>query len=208
MMHRNGALVTALHCGCAESINARTFNLALFLFVSITLTNAALVDYRSANSSQTIPSAPVLKQGHERMPAVTYYYLQARKYAGFGSQTSEFAPPGSRWRGLTRSEWTRAGLCCGVFDILVKMKGGGTRVRLLAAISDSPRNKLQLAELIGIDWKAVDRHIERLLEFGLVNGYLTVGTSTIFCITDKGRRALTLACRGDGAAFAGCTDKE
>jgi len=47
------------------------------------------------------------------------------------------------------------------------MRGGPTRRRLLRLLAQ-PRNKLQLANEAGIDWKAVDRHIGRMLECSLV----------------------------------------
>ena len=54
-----------------------------------------------------------------------------------------------------------------VFRLLVSMKGGRTMVKLLESLR-SPKNKLQLAKELKMDWKAVDRHIEILLKHGLI----------------------------------------
>ena len=60
-------------------------------------------------------------------------------------------------RGKTRNRWTGSGMCAGVYELLVQMKGGPTRARLLALLAE-PKNKLQLANELGIDWKAVAKH--------------------------------------------------
>ena len=120
-------------------------------------------------------------------------YLHARKLGGaelaFGNLTE-----GRRiiWRGITRSEWINNGLCCGVFELLIKMKGGGTRRMLLKSLYE-PKNRLQLSNVIGIDWKAIDCHLSKLLEYSLAAEVMVVGTCKVYVITQKGRRALELA---------------
>src|SRR5262249_51892091 len=118
-------------------------------------------------------------------------YLQDRKFACSEISLSESCRNG--WKGANRSKWSESGLCAGVFELLVQMKGGLTRLLILDALCEKPRNKLQLAEQLAIDWKAIDRHVERLLEYNLVEAYITVGTCTMFAITEKGRHALALA---------------
>jgi hypothetical protein len=148
---------------------AKTMSIAVVLFTALTLTHAAFVDYRS---------------GSETKQPAQMQYLQTRK---FGTETVALGS----WRGDTRQKWTVSGMCCGVFDLLVRMKGGPTRIRLLRMLSE-PKNKLQLANGVGIDWKAVDRHVQRLLEFSLVDVVAVAGTCKIYLITEKGRRALAL----------------
>ena len=58
-----------------------------------------------------------------------------------------------------------------------------------------PKNKLQLSHELRIDWKAVDGHIAKLLQFNLVQEILTVGTCKVYSITQKGKRALELVDR-------------
>jgi predicted transcriptional regulator len=115
-------------------------------------------------------------------------YLQNRKFGVEMSLWLEREP----WRGQVRQEWIRNGVCCGAYEILVKMKGGPTRIKLLKLLAE-PRNKLQLANESGIDWKAVDRHVERMLQYGLVKVVAVAGTCTVYSITEKGTRALALA---------------
>lgn len=154
----------------------RAASVTIVLFTALTLTHAAFVDYRSTGGNDKSLS---------QMP-----YLQNRK---FGVETSLLSFERDSWRGQVRQKWTECGLCCGVYELLVRMKGGPTRARLLALLAEMPKNKLQLANESGIDWKAVDRHVERMLDFGLVQVVATAGTCTIYAITEKGVRALALS---------------
>jgi predicted transcriptional regulator len=153
---------------------ARAASVTIVLFTALTLTHAAFVDYRSTGGDKSLGQMP---------------YLQNRK---FGVETSSLSFERDSWRGQVRQKWTGCGMCCSVYELLVRMKGGPTRVRLLALLAAMPKNKLQLANESGIDWKAVDRHVERMLEFGLVQVVATAGTCTIYAITEKGARALAL----------------
>ena len=167
-------------------MTTKTVALAV-VFVSAILTHAAFVDYRSWNSSSRRLVAPASEAAVVQQDG----YLQERKYAA--TEISASGCHRGAWRGGTRSRWTESGLCNGVFESLVMMKGGLTRLLILGALAGQPRNKLQLAGQLRIDWKAVDRHVEKLLEYNLVQPYITVGTCTLFTITEKGKRALTLA---------------
>jgi predicted transcriptional regulator len=57
---------------------------------------------------------------------------------------------------------------------------------------DTPKNKLQLATAMGLDWKAVDKHVQVLERNGLIQATTTSGTATFYEITDKGKRLLQL----------------
>jgi predicted transcriptional regulator len=57
---------------------------------------------------------------------------------------------------------------------------------------DTPKNKLQLATAMGLDWKAVDKHVQVLERNGLIQTTTTSGTATFYEITDKGNRLLQL----------------
>lgn len=154
---------------------ARAASVTLVLFTALTLTHAAFVDYRSSGERTD--------KSLSQMP-----YLQNRK---FGVEMS-LSLEREQWRGQVRQDWIKNSVCCGAYEILMKMRGGPTRIRLLKLLAE-PRNKLQLANELGIDWKAVSRHMERLLEFGLVSIVTVVGTCTVYSITEKGTRALALA---------------
>ena len=71
------------------------------------------------------------------------------------------------------------------------MRGGPTRRRLLRLLAQ-PRNKLQLANEAGIDWKAVDRHIGRMLECSRVRVSAVAGTCIVYVLTEKDMRALAI----------------
>jgi predicted transcriptional regulator len=137
------------------------------------------MDLRTGNDSKSMPNQMI--------------YLQARKLAGavLSLDLGAYDRVGI-WRGRTKSRWTENGLCCGVFELLVKMKGGKTRKTLLRLLLE-PKNKLQLSRELDIDWKAVDSHVVKLLHYNLVGEIVTAGTCRIYSITEKGRRALELA---------------
>jgi len=47
-----------------------------------------------------------------------------------------------------------------------------------------------LATALGIDWKAVDKHVQVLEKNGLIQPTTTSGTTTFYEVTDKGKRLL------------------
>lgn len=55
---------------------------------------------------------------------------------------------------------------------------------------NSPKNKLQLATALGIDWKAVDKHVQVLEKNGLIHATSTNGTATFYEISDKGKNLM------------------
>jgi predicted transcriptional regulator len=93
------------------------------------------------------------------------------------------------WRGQIRSVWSRSRFSYDTFRLLVRMRGAQTRLKLMHSLNE-PKNKLQLATALGIDWKAVDKHVQVLEEKGLIHPTVTSGTATFYEITDKGKRAL------------------
>lgn len=173
----------------SAKMSTKRLSLALFLFTAITLTHASFVDYRSG-AAETQPQFRTMQDS--KIAANQMLYLQARKL-GVAEIILDIGASDKRdnWRGAIKSKWTESGLCCGVFELLVKMKGGRTRTMLLRSLL-KPMNKLQLSHELGIDWKAVDRHITKLLQFSLVSELVTVGTCRVYSITQKGRHALEL----------------
>lgn len=171
----------------SAKMSTKSLSLAVFLFTAITLTHAAFVDYRSG-AAETQPQFKTMQDN--KVAANQMLYLQARKMAG-AELVLDVGRSDRRgiWRGETRSRWTESGLCCGVFELLVRMKGGARRMALLKSLQ-APKNKLQLSHDLDIDWKAVDGHIAKLMQFNLVEEILVVGTCKVYSITQKGRRAL------------------
>jgi predicted transcriptional regulator len=93
------------------------------------------------------------------------------------------------WRGHVRSVWGQSRFSYDTFRLLVKMRGAQTRVKLMHSL-DSPKNKLQLATALGIDWKAVDKHVHVLEKNGLIEATSTSGTATFYEVTEKGKNLI------------------
>jgi hypothetical protein len=95
------------------------------------------------------------------------------------------------WRGRMKSRWTDLGFDSDVFGLFVRMKGAKTRIRLLDALS-VPKDRLQLAQELGLDWKAVDRHIEILDKYGFVHETVAYGKVRMYGLTSTGKLLLQL----------------
>lgn len=95
------------------------------------------------------------------------------------------------WRGKVRSDWSRQGYDYDTFRLVAKMRGSSTRVKLLNLI-DSPKNKLQLAKELQVDWKTIDNHIATLAKNKLVEEKVIVGAARYYVITENGRKILSL----------------
>jgi hypothetical protein len=72
------------------------------------------------------------------------------------------------WRGRTRIAWTETGFNKDVFHLLMKMKGGNSRLKVMNALDRRPKDRLQLSNELEMDWKTIDRHVKILSEYGLV----------------------------------------
>src|SRR6185503_11492071 len=172
--------------GSSAKMSTKSLSMAVFLFAAVTLTHAAFIDYRSG-AAEIQPQFRTMQDS--KIAENQMLYLQARKLACTELTLEARGPKNGFWRGLVRSRWTESGLCCGVFELLVRMKGGETRTNLLRSLLE-PKNKLQLSRELGIDWKAVDGHIAKLLQFALVQEVFMVGTCKVYSITQKGKHAL------------------
>lgn len=95
------------------------------------------------------------------------------------------------WRGRMRSRWTDFGFDADVFGLFVKMRGGKTRIRLLDAVS-LPKDRLQLAQELGLDWKGVDRHLMLMKKYGFVDDKVVYGKVRMYELTPLGVSLLKL----------------
>lgn len=93
------------------------------------------------------------------------------------------------WRGHVRSVWGQSRFSYDIFRLLVKMRGAQTRLKLMHSLNP-PKNKLQLATALRIDWKAVDKHVQVLEKNGLIHASSTSGTATFYEVTEKGKDLL------------------
>lgn len=116
----------------------------------------------------------------------------------FGDHSLAFAP-GSWilvgglwiWRGRMKSRWEALGFDSEVFELFVRMRGGKTRVKLLNSLL-IPKDRFQLANELGLDWKAVDRHMAMLDKFGFVHEQAAFGRVRIYELTTVGKMLLKL----------------
>lgn len=184
-------------------MSTKSVSLMIFLFTTLALTHASFVDYRSG-AAEIQPQFKDLKYSKLTATITTtnnMLFLQIRKLAGVeiidldsdsSSNNNRRSSSSSIWRGSIKSKWIENGLCCGVFDLLVKMKGNKTRKMILKSLYVEPKNKHQLSHELSIDWKAVDGHINKLLEYNLLAVVAIVGTCKVYAITQKGKRALEM----------------
>ncbi|MEN3047228.1 MAG: winged helix-turn-helix domain-containing protein [Candidatus Caldarchaeales archaeon] len=93
------------------------------------------------------------------------------------------------FKGYVRRVWTRSYFDYDVFRLLVRMKGARTRVEILKRLNE-PMNRNQLAEELGMDWKTVDRHVEVLGKYGLIE--LVDERGRTYRLTESGRKVLEL----------------
>ena len=96
------------------------------------------------------------------------------------------------WRGKVRSKWSRQGYDYDTFRLISKMRGSPMRIKLLNAVRDGRKNKLQLSKELDVDWKTVDNHAEMLLQARLIEESGVVGTARYYSITENGKRVLSL----------------
>ena len=95
------------------------------------------------------------------------------------------------WRGRVKSRWEGLGFDSGTFDLFIKMKGAKTRLNLLDALA-MPKDRLQLAQELGLDWKAIDYHIILLNKYGLVHEDQAYGRVKMYRLTTLGETLLQL----------------
>ena len=73
-----------------------------------------------------------------------------------------------------------------LWHLLASSRGGPSRVRILRAIDERPRNANQLAEALDLDYTTVRHHLDRLLENNVVrsteNDY-----GAVYLLTDQVR---------------------
>jgi DNA-binding transcriptional ArsR family regulator len=96
------------------------------------------------------------------------------------------------WKGKARALFQAAGFDKDVFRLLVRTKGGKSRARLLKTLM-LPKDRMQLSRDLGLDWKAVDRHLRVLQEFGLIREEVNVQANIrLFGLTKVGEILLNV----------------
>jgi DNA-binding transcriptional ArsR family regulator len=73
-----------------------------------------------------------------------------------------------------------------LWHLLASSRGGPSRVRILRAIDERPRNANQLADALDLDYTTVRHHLDRLVENNVVrsteNDY-----GAVYLVTDQAR---------------------
>jgi len=95
------------------------------------------------------------------------------------------------WRGSTKTRWERLGYDKDAFQLMTKMKGAATRLKLLESL-DTPMDRYQLANRLGLDWKSVDRQTEVLGRYGLIREQIAYGRVKMYSLSENGRTMLKL----------------
>jgi DNA-binding transcriptional ArsR family regulator len=94
-------------------------------------------------------------------------------------------------RSQVKSVFAKMGFGGDVYDLMVGMRGAGSRVSLLQNM-ETPKHRLELSELTGIDWKEVDRQLSVLEKYGLVKIQAQSGTVKLYQVTEQGKLLLNL----------------
>lgn len=95
------------------------------------------------------------------------------------------------WKGRVRSTWSKQGYDYDVFRVVARMRGSPTRIKLLNLLG-LPKNKMQLAKELEMDWKTVDKHLGTLQKHNLVEEMALVGNSKYYIISEHGKKVLAL----------------
>lgn len=93
------------------------------------------------------------------------------------------------WKGRTRTIWRKYGY--DMFSLLAKMRGSNTRVRILHSLSIA-KTRLQLANELGLDWKAISRHTDVLIKHNLIEEVGKIRNAKYLIITYQGEELLEL----------------
>jgi len=117
--------------------------------------------------------------------------LAAGGWAAVGAVLFEGRVTGGFRRSRVKSLFASRGFGPDVFDLMITMRGGGSRITLLENM-ETPRNRLELSELTGIDWREVDREVSILEKYGLVKIYAQSGTMKLYQVTEQGKLLMNL----------------
>ncbi len=93
------------------------------------------------------------------------------------------------WRGRAKSEWIQLGLDEDSFALVAKMRGSDTRIRILKSLL-TPKDRLQLAKDLGLDWTTVDFHTRVLFKNHLITEKTAYGNVKIYELSSVGSNVL------------------
>ncbi|MCL4518247.1 MAG: hypothetical protein M1587_03525 [Thaumarchaeota archaeon] len=97
----------------------------------------------------------------------------------------------SLWYKRTTSSWRKMGIDSDIFRLMMQMRGGPTRIRLLRSLT-APKNRLELSRELGYDWNVIDRHTRILLKYGMLEETSVYGSVKLFQLTGTGKKLVQL----------------
>lgn len=89
-------------------------------------------------------------------------------------------------RSKVKKFFLQNGLSSDVYELVMDMRGGNSRLALLQHM-ETPRHRMELSGLTGIDWKEVDRELGVLEKFGLVRLQAQSGSVKLYQNTEQGK---------------------
>jgi DNA-binding HxlR family transcriptional regulator len=95
------------------------------------------------------------------------------------------------WRRRIPSVWKSAGFDRTTFNLMMKMRGAGSRLEILRLL-EAPKHRNELSQLAGFDWKEVDRQLRLLERYGLASVYAQSGSVKLYTTTEQGKLLLSL----------------
>jgi len=76
-----------------------------------------------------------------------------------------------------------------VFELIVNMKGSRSRIKLLKELQ-VPKDRLQLAKNLSLDWSTIDYHMTVLLKHDLVSEKTAYGNVKLYELTSVAQNLL------------------
>ncbi len=174
-------------------VKPRTILLCLLLAFASFETSAAVIGALAAGTGRTGSTMGLFNAYHEPTNPVFGYSvpLAGAGWVAVGVVLFQGRVVGGYKRSRVKSLFASRGFGADVYDLIVTMRGGGSRITLLENM-ETPRNRLELSELTGIDWKEVDRDVSILEKYGLVKIYAQSGTTKLYQVTEQGKLLMNL----------------
>ncbi len=181
--------------GCIQTARMSRLGSILVVLVGFAMLNSIFALLNLTTNS--LP--PIVQQGLLGSPSISPSPFFLATIATFLSIHSFVLAPSSWllvvgvwvWRGRLKSRWEGLGFDSDVFRLFMRMRGGKSRVRMLNALGQ-PKDRHQLAQELGMDWRGVDQHIAALSRHGLVSDEVAYGKVIMYRLTPSGKALLQL----------------
>lgn len=159
----------------------------VILAIAITFTSIALIKTMNELANFNLISKQEMSAATLN-PAITMAYQNSPYLASASWMVFLMA---LSWKGRTRVLWQKRGHDYDTFKIMARMRGSAVRLQILNTLQ-LPKNRLQLANELRLDWKTIDGHVSMLMGYNLVEEMTSIGTAKYLIITKKGTEVLNL----------------